>query len=433
MSGFSLFDDLPQPGGDSGPAASTATPPKTSAPSTAVDMFGDLPPAGKKEPSDTVSAGAKRPAEELQEPAAKRAATEAGAGGQAGVVGTYGVGALDGAHYELYCTVAERRGEREDMQDTHCIVHDLWALQKDPAKYAGLQERPRLALFGVFDGHAGANASIHAAACLPAMLMDNLGAWLLMGARGLADGLTAKNVKKCLVDTYKQLDADFLVKAAKEKWKDGCTACVVLAVNDELYVANLGDSAAVLARAQDGSESDKPAPLKGVAVSRSHTASVYEERQRIQKAGGTVKDGRVMGVLEVSRSIGDGQFKRSGVICVPDIVNFKISAHERLILVGCDGLWNAVPKQDAVTFVADYLASETSKQAVEALLDQQELQANLTDRQKADRQGQRVVAGRRMLAQSAVKALVNEAVRRGSTDNVSVLLLLVAGPNNSSQ
>ena len=37
-----------------------------------------------------------------------------------------------------------------------------------------------------------------------------------------------------------------------------------------------------------------------------HSPTVYEERMRIQKAGGVVVDGRVQGVIEVSRSIGDG-------------------------------------------------------------------------------------------------------------------------------
>ena len=50
-----------------------------------------------------------------------------------------------------------------------------------------------------------------------------------------------------------------------------------------------------------------------------HTAMVYEERQRITKNSGFIKDGRILGVLEVSRSIGDGALKAYGVSCIPDI------------------------------------------------------------------------------------------------------------------
>ena len=50
-----------------------------------------------------------------------------------------------------------------------------------------------------------------------------------------------------------------------------------------------------------------------------HNASVYEERQRIMKNSGYVTDGRVLGVLEISRSIGDGALKTYGVTSMPDI------------------------------------------------------------------------------------------------------------------
>lgn len=36
-----------------------------------------------------------------------------------------------------------------------------------------------------------------------------------------------------------------------------------------------------------------------------------------------------MGILEVSRSIGDGQFKAYGVICTPDVKKFSITLDDR--------------------------------------------------------------------------------------------------------
>lgn len=32
-----------------------------------------------------------------------------------------------------------------------------------------------------------------------------------------------------------------------------------------------------------------------------------------------MKDGRVLGVIEVSRSIGDGAYKAHGLSCIPDV------------------------------------------------------------------------------------------------------------------
>lgn len=62
-----------------------------------------------------------------------------------------------------------------------------------------------------------------------------------------------------------------------------------------------------------------------IVLTKDHNASVYEERQRIQKSGGNVRDGRILGVLEVSRSIGDGQFKAYGVSCSPDVRKCQLS------------------------------------------------------------------------------------------------------------
>ena len=42
-----------------------------------------------------------------------------------------------------------------------------------------------------------------------------------------------------------------------------------------------------------------------------------------------LRDGRVMGVLEVSRSIGDGQYKKLGVTCVPEVRKCQIQDTDR--------------------------------------------------------------------------------------------------------
>ena len=45
------------------------------------------------------------------------------------------------------------------------------------------------------------------------------------------------------------------------------------------------------------------------------------------------RDGRVLGVLEVSRSIGDGQYKRCGVTSVPDIRRCQLTPNDRYVAV----------------------------------------------------------------------------------------------------
>ena len=79
----------------------------------------------------------------------------------------------------------------------------------------------------------------------------------------------------------------------------GCTACVVLITDTEIYCANAGDSRCVLS--QDG---------KALDMSIDHKPELAEEKARIEKAGGFVEENRVKGILNLSRSLGDLEYKQ---------------------------------------------------------------------------------------------------------------------------
>lgn len=70
-------------------------------------------------------------------------------------------------------------------------------------------------------------------------------------------------------------------------------------------MANAGDSRIVLATKKPGS-SDK---FLAVDMSEDHKPELKREKDRIQRAGGFVEDNRVKGVLALSRSIGDLEYK----------------------------------------------------------------------------------------------------------------------------
>jgi len=78
----------------------------------------------------------------------------------------------------------------------------------------------------------------------------------------------------------------------------GCTACVVLISDTEIICANSGDSRAVLSNAG-----------KCIELSIDHKPDLPTEKSRIEKAGGFVEDNRVKGVLNLSRSLGDLEYK----------------------------------------------------------------------------------------------------------------------------
>ena len=78
----------------------------------------------------------------------------------------------------------------------------------------------------------------------------------------------------------------------------GCTACVALVTKDEIYVANAGDARCVLAR--NG---------HAIEMSTDHKPELPTEKSRIEKAGGFVEENRVKGILNLSRSLGDLEYK----------------------------------------------------------------------------------------------------------------------------
>ncbi|XP_032834764.1 integrin-linked kinase-associated serine/threonine phosphatase 2C isoform X2 [Petromyzon marinus] len=290
---------------------------------------------------------------------------------------------------ELRAFVSERRGERDEMQDAHTVIPSL--TERLPRGVS------RLAYFAVFDGHGGSRASSFAARHLHQQL-------LLCLPQGAVSDLD-KEIRRSLRDAFKQTDAAFLKLASSQKpvWKDGTTAICALIVDNVAYVANLGDSRAVLCRAAalPGSQAVLAVPL-----SREHSAVQYEERMRLQRAGATVRDGRVLGVLEVSRSIGDGQYKRCGVISTPDIRRCQLTANDRFLLLACDGLFKAFTADEAVSFINKSLEVPEGSSS----------SSSSSSSARAER-----------WASSCVR-VTTEAVRRGSADNVTAVLVQLHSP-----
>lgn len=99
----------------------------------------------------------------------------------------------------------------------------------------------------------------------------------------------------------------------------GCTAVVVLISDTQIVCANAGDSRACLARSS-GSQMCFP-------LSDDHKPDNLPEKARIEAAGGFVEENRVNGSLNLSRSLGDFEYKSNAsvdftqqmVTCDPEI------------------------------------------------------------------------------------------------------------------
>jgi len=208
--------------------------------------------------------------------------------------------------------VAEVNGWRTDMEDAHLI----WV-------------RDDVGVFGVYDGHGGKECSAYAAR----MIYNSLE----------KDGVPHNDAawEKLFVEVDQAfLDSDMPSGTT-------VTMCVIhkpqkVGDKHKLHVINAGDSRTILGKANgcifDGGGTDK-------CVSHDHKPEYPEERRRIVKAGGTVENDRVNGVLSVSRGFGDRDLKRTGgpgpdnrpVTCIPEQYHLECDETDFVLLV-CDGV-----------------------------------------------------------------------------------------------
>lgn len=139
-----------------------------------------------------------------------------------------------------------------------------------------------------------------------------------------------------------------------------------------LYMANAGDARAVLCR--NG---------KAERLSYDHKGSDEGETKRIMDAGGFVVLNRVNGILAVTRSLGDHAMK-DYVIGDPYLTTIQLDPTDTHLILACDGLWDVTNDQDAI----DLILVEND-------------------------------------AQKMSDKLLVHALRNGSTDNISVMVVLL--------
>ncbi|KAL1451930.1 hypothetical protein WDU94_006260 [Cyamophila willieti] len=139
----------------------------------------------------------------------------------------------------------------------------------------------------------------------------------------------------------------------------GCTAVVVLFVDNQIYIANAGDSRAVLCRG-----------TTALDLSEDHKPEDEVERARIVKAGGEVTpDGRVNGGLNLSRALGDHSYKQTAslslseqmITALPDVTVQTLQPEDKFIIIACDGIWNSLSSQEVVDFVRERIDKPDKK------------------------------------------------------------------------
>lgn len=112
-----------------------------------------------------------------------------------------------------------------------------------------------------------------------------------------------------------------------------------------------------------------------VDMSEDHKPDNKEELKRISGAGGTVVDGRVKGCLNLSRALGDFEFKGNKtlnwdeqmVTARPDVVKQSLDGTEYIVL-GCDGIFEEKTNKEIMNIVK-HKPNEDLKVTAEKILD----------------------------------------------------------------
>lgn len=235
--------------------------------------------------------------------------------------------------------VASMQGWRVEMEDAHCAITGLGEELRD------------WSFFAVFDGHAGARVSAHCAEHLLECIVGSEDFRRSDFTKGIRSGFL------CLDDRMRELP-----ELASGEDKSGSTAVCALVSPHQIFVANCGDSRAVLCR------SGVPA-----FSTQDHKPILPGEKERIQRAGGTVMIQRVNGSLAVSRALGDYEYKNVEgrgpceqlVSPEPEVfVKDRDEENDEFLVLACDGVWDVMSNEDVCDYIRSRLAITDDLEAI---------------------------------------------------------------------
>jgi serine/threonine protein phosphatase PrpC len=260
--------------------------------------------------------------------------------------------------------MASRRGLRPQNEDAHEAIININGTDGT---------KKNVNLYAVFDGHGGKDVSAYVKENLPRYLLKSNVEYPL--------------TKRYVVTVYDEIQKSLATHNYSHF--SGSTGLVIihfkLGNDNYLNVLNNGDSRCILCR------DNFPMPL-----TKDHKPNWPEEYHRIGRLGKKpVFDGFDWRIndLSVSRAFGDLD-AAPYVTHQPDLFRYKLDKADKFIVVGCDGLYDVLSNSDIVNFILMNSYDSTF---------QTRINKNVNIAAK----------------------LANYALKRGSTDNVSVIIVFL--------
>ena len=152
----------------------------------------------------------------------------------------------------------------------------------------------------------------------------------------------------------------------------------MLTFGNKLFIANVGDSRAILV-------SENANTLSCKALSRDHKPEDAEEAKRILQHGGMIASfqdvqGNSVGPLRVwkknenypglamTRSFGDAECHEVGGTAIPEINEYTFCATDKVIVLASDGIWEYLTNMEVAKLVHPFWYSNHAVQAAETLV-----------------------------------------------------------------
>lgn len=172
------------------------------------------------------------------------------------------------------------------------------------------------------------------------------------------------NVDKAFKEVFIGVNEDLEGEPDIEPLYSGCTACVALVSHGDIFLANAGDSRAIMAKKQK--DFDETFRHTAFDLTIDQNPDSAGEQERIEMAGGFVSPPPEEGLsarvwldanfsqigLAMARSIGDYAVKNVGVIAEPVVTKYEIKKEDDYMIIATDGVWEFLSSQDAVDIVS---------------------------------------------------------------------------------